>query len=218
MTRKKRKTLSQLSADPFLQTLEGRDPDQPMTIELAAGFLMQSVWTLAEWRDAGIRPPGWYGEGKGIRYSLGELRRFVREQLEKSAQKHTPQSAAAPLSDKTTAAEQVKQIAGAKAVDDFGFDDTPLRGGRPNVNQRNFGQFLSVGRSTDEWVFAMVPSRYPDVPPRPVDLIATLDMDLEDLLDAECVQLDLPTYSEHLAAHARALFAAERKARTPAFP
>lgn len=43
-----------------------------------------SVTTLGEWRDANKRPPGWI-EDAGIRYPLGEVRRYAREQLERLA-------------------------------------------------------------------------------------------------------------------------------------
>jgi hypothetical protein len=215
------KTLKELTEDPFLRTLEGRDELQPMTIQRAAGFLAQSLTTLLEWREAGKRPPGWYGEGKNLRYPLGELRRFVREELEKAERMQAPQPAPTAPPEKTSAVEKVKQIAGKDAVKGFGFGDVKMIGGerRTKVRHDSHAQFLSVGAPNDEWVFLMVPSAYPaQTVRRPVDLIASLDMDPDTLVDAECEQLSLESYGEALAAFVRAEGAAERKLRAGELP
>jgi hypothetical protein len=216
------KTLAELTADPFLRTLEGRDDSQPLTIGLTAGFLIVSTTVLSQWRTAGKRPPDWYGKGKRIRYSLGELRRYVRGELETAARLHplTPSATPSPPLEKTTATEQVRQIAGGDAVDVFGLNEPILRGGRRRkVNQDTFAQFLSMGAPDDEWVFVMVPSPFPGLGVcRPVDLIASLDMDLDTLLDAECEQLSLSAYAETMAAFMRQEQAGAAAARSGDLP
>ncbi|KRE90879.1 hypothetical protein ASG87_01700 [Frateuria sp. Soil773] len=207
-----KRSLAELTADPFLRSLEGRDDAQQLTIEQAAGFLSRSVTSLAEWRAAGKRPPGWTDDGI-VRYPLGELRRYSREQLEATAVAIPPAPAPASPTAPTTAAEKVRQIAGKDAVRIFGFDDERLRAGqaRGGVNQTSTAAFLSVGAPDDEWVFLNVPSPTPGNPlRRPVDLIATLDMDPDTLADATCQQMSLSAYAEALAAFLHAEVTAQR--------
>jgi len=210
------KTLAELTADPFLRTLEGRDPATPLTAGQAAGFLITSTSTLKEWRDSGKWPPEWFKDEdcEGVRYPLGSLRQYVNDRVEATRQKRARSTEAtpAPPLDKTSAAEKIKQIAGKDAVKGFGLDDLILRGGRrKNVKQDTHSQFMALGASDDEWVFLMVPSTVPGVAARrPIDLIASLDMDPDTLEDAECVQLSLFDYSDALARFFREEFAARR--------
>jgi len=215
-----RKTIAENSADPFLQTLEGRDGASFLTECQVSGYTQIATTTLQEWRDQRRSPPIWVRIPgfDGVRYPLGKLREWVNDLIEEHvAAVGASSMQSAPTLEETSAVDKVRQAGGN--VKDYGLDSAIIRGGRrAKVKQNNFSQFLAHGSSTDEWVFAMVPSPYPNVPPRPVDLIATLDMDLEELSDATCEQLNLVTFSESMAAHARALFAAERQARTPGLP
>jgi hypothetical protein len=218
-------TLAELIADPFLRTLEGRDGSQVLTRYQACGFLQQSPSTLDRWRERGWRPPQWFNNAPRsdkpvICYTLGSLREYVQQQVEQAS---TEAPAAAPI-PATSASTQATNADGrpmtAKEIADYGLDETIRRGGRrPKVKQDSHAQFLAVGAPDDEWVFVMVPSQYPkQTVRRPVDLIASLDMPLDALIDAQCEQLSLEAYGEALAAFVRAEHAAARQARSGDLP
>lgn len=215
-----KKSLAELTADPFLRSLEGCDDAQLLTIEQTAGFLARSITSLSEWRTASKRPPGWIDDD-GVRYPLGELRRYAREKLEAAAASSPASAAPAPAPPATTAAQKVRQVAGKDAVEIFGLDEEPMRGGRARkgVRQESFSSFLATGAPDDEWVFLMVPSSFSsNHARRPIDLIATLDTYIETPDDVKCEQLSLIEYSETLAAFLREEFAATRQARAGDLP
>jgi hypothetical protein len=190
-----KKSLAELTADPFLHTLEGRDDAQLLTVEQTAGFLSRSTSTLAEWRASGKRPPGWIDDA-GIRYPLGEVRRYAREQLERLALTPLP-PLLSPRPKPTTAAEEIAKAVDPQAVDDYGLDDPILTGRRrKGVRHNSFAEFIAMGSPNDEWVFLMVPDASGSH--RPVDLISTLDMVDKEITEAMCAQMSLKTYLKRL--------------------
>jgi hypothetical protein len=190
-----KKTLAELTADPFLRTLEGRDDAQLLTVEQTAGFLSRSITTLAEWRATSKRPPGWIDDA-GIRYPLGEVRRYAREQLEKLALVE-PSPAPSPRTSPTSAAEEIAKAVDPQAVTDYGLDEPILTGRRrKGVHHNSFAEFVALGAADDEWIFLVVPDLTSGH--RPVDLIATLDMAASELSMATPVQWSLTKYLDHL--------------------
>ncbi|MFC3651911.1 hypothetical protein ACFONN_10190 [Dyella humi] len=193
-----KKSLAELTVDPFLRTLEGRDDAQLLTVEQTAGFLARSITTLAEWRASGKRPPGWIDDA-GIRYPLGEVRRYAREQLERLALTPTPPAPSPPPAP-TTAAEEIAKAVDQQAVDDYGLDDPILTGRRrKGVRHNSFAEFVALGAADDEWVFLMVPVAQGGH--RPVDLISTLDISADQVAEAACAQMSLTEYLRLLKEH-----------------
>lgn len=189
-----KKSLAELTADPFLRTLEGRDDAQLLTVEQTAGFLARSITTLAEWRASGKRPPGWIDDA-GIRYPLGEVRRYAREQLERLTLVPPSPVPAPPRS--STASEEIAKAIDPQAVEDYGLDDPILTGRRrKGIRHSSFAEFIALGASDDEWVFLLVPDTQGGR--RPMDLISTLDTSDDQLHEATCQQLSLGEYLERL--------------------
>lgn len=216
-------TLADMIADPFLRTLEGRDGSQVLTRYQACGFLQQSPSTLDRWRKKGWRPPQWFDNAPRsdkpvICYTLGSLREYVQQQVEQASADSSPSIPSTASSTHATDADGRPMT--AQDIADYGLDETILRGGRRRkVNHDSFASFLATGQPDDEWVFLLQPSTAPGNPRRrPVDLIASLDLDLDTLVDAECEQLSLSAYTETLAAFMREEQAALRHAAAGDLP
>lgn len=215
-----RKKLEDLTRDPQVLALAHADDHQLVNEDLAAGFLSLSLTVLRGWRSEGRTPPAFVAlTGRAIRYPVGELRRFVREILEKAQARlddHRPAAPPAAVSHSSSAAERMAKITGAKDLTHLGLDQEILRGGRrKQVNHASFAQFMAQAAPEDEWVFALLPDPSRGAYCRPVDLIETLHMSEAEIGEATCAQLTLTEYLERLTAYLAAKpaqeLAAERK-------
>jgi len=201
----KKPTLAELVADPFLQTLSGRDDAQMLTRYQACGFLNKAPATLDAWRKQNVKPPQWInsaaaGKQPDISYPLGELRLWVRQKLDEAAQPAPPSSIS---SDGTYQSLGPSVMTAAERVI-YGLDEEILRGGsRRGIKHASFQQFLSRGAPTDEWVFLMVPTDFRgNQHTRPVDLISSLDLPFELVSKAtSCDQISLATYVQRMATY-----------------
>lgn len=176
--------------DPFLQTLEGRPDYQRVTPDQAAGILNKSRATLDEWAKEGRMPPARITDDDGLHYyTLGEVRRFSEEALQRVYKNHpnSPWPLEKPPSKKELA--------------DSGLDESLLRGGRRRgVRHNNIAELMATGQPTDEWVFCMVATDTPNLR-RPVDLVWALLHCPEELGHEEATikQLSLAEYASLMA-------------------
>lgn len=197
-----RKKLDDLTRDPFIIAMAGADDLQPIPEHFAAGWLSISLTVLQDWRREGRTPPQAIKvTDKKVVYPMGELRRFVREALEAAqatlAERRPPTSL--PPLKHSSAADRMGQITGTKDLSSLGLDDEMLRGGRrKKVRQNSFPQFMAQAEPEDEWVFAMIPDPHQGAYRRPVDLIETLNMPLEQIGDGTCEQLTMTDYLKRL--------------------
>lgn len=200
-----RKKLEDLTRDPQVLALAQADDHQLVNEDLAAGFLALSLTVLQGWRSEGRTPPTFIAlTEKAIRYPVGELRRFVREALERSQARVDDHHASAPPAppSHSSAAERMAKITGTKDLSHLGLDQEILRGGRrKKVNHASFAQFMTQAQPEDEWVFALVPDPSRGTYRRPVDLAETLHMSEAQIGDATCEQLTMTAYLERLAAY-----------------
>jgi len=220
----KAKSTKDVIADPFLNALWSgtADPHLPITEAIAAQFLNLNIATLAHWRSRGFEPPAWSnlqpdpGKRPIIRYPAGELRKLIEQGMKRTKASPSPASTSSSTHTPTMPKPSDEQAAALQAVLEGAI---PRGGPRKGVRQQSHSAFLATGRPDDEWVLVMVPSAYPEqTVRRPVDLITSLDMPLEKLLDAECEQMSLESYGEALAAFVRAEHAAIRKASAGDLP
>ena len=160
--------LLSLSQDPLLDALDKLSEIQPLTPKQVAMILQCSNRWLEDQR-AGNKPPPWYLLGdRMVRYAAGPLRDYLRGLMSGPSR---------PTSEITKARVEL----------DIGLDEPMFRGGRKKANQSTFTGFLSTGRMTDEWPFAFIGDYR-----RPVDFIATLELDFD--VDHDCAWLTLKDY------------------------
>lgn len=193
--------LEDLSLDPFVIAMDQADDLKPIPEKFAAGWLSLAPTLLQEWRSSGRTPPQFIKiTDKKVVYPMGELRRFMRELLEK-ARAADAERAVPNVMETSSAAETLANITGAKDSKALGLDQTIMRGGRrKGVKQSSFIQFMAEGQSDDEWVFAMIPDASRGCFRRPVDLIQTLTLPLSDeqIEGAACEQLSMANFLERL--------------------
>lgn len=190
-----------MSADPFLQSLEGRDRKQPLTRFQACGFLNIGTTKLDAWRKAGRVPPAWIKEGRDVLYPIGELLDYVDAKVAETKAGATPSPARLPVVPNQRIRSK-QPLLTARQRDEYGLLEPILRGGRrAGIRHSSFAQFLAAGAPTDEWVFLLVPDRHMGSYRRPVDLTATLDMPLNALRGAQCEQLTLEAYLARMSSY-----------------
>lgn len=199
-----KRSVKELSSDPFLIDLERYGDHKIASQGQAAGYLNKSISTLSDWRKKGKRPPGWIDDD-GIGYPVGELKRYVQEQLARTASPDASTSAATPSPPTTSTAADADGVPlSGEALEAYGMDEPMMRGGRrKKVAHATFAGFLSTGLPDDEWVFVVVPERRLGNIHRPVDLIASMDLPWEQVRDATCEQLTLSHYLDRMAEFSR---------------
>lgn len=193
-------SVKDLTSDPFLIDLERYGDHKLVSQGQAAGYLNKSISTLSDWRKKGKRPPGWIDDD-GIGYPVGELKRYVQEQLARTASQLTSEPAPTPTPPPTPAAVDADGVPlSASDRQNYGLDEPPMGGGRgKGIVHASLSSFLSTGLPDDEWLFVMVPERELGNIYRPVDLIASIDLPWEKVRDAKCEQITLSDYVERMA-------------------
>lgn len=215
-----RQKLADLSLDPFVLAMDQADDLKPIPEKFASAWLSVSVTVMEEWRSAGrpVPPPPpqpFKLTGKTVLYAMGDLRAFVRATLE--AARATARPPAPPeRTVSTSAAEALAKITGVDLAA-LGLDQEVLRGGRrKKIRQDSFPQFMALAEPDDEWVFAMIPDSHHGAYRRPVDLIETLNMPLEQIEDGTCEQLTMMDYLDRLTVYLNAKAGQDRAAERAA--
>lgn len=176
--------------DPYLFALGDRPREQLLSRQQAAQFLYVGLTTLDSWRSRNLPPP-WTDLRGMIRYQVGDLIDFVQSQ---------PRGAVTAVAGNSP--EQATPIpAGDQQC--LGMYSPIMRGGRRKKVITSFASWLTDGDPAGPpWRFAMVDDLGAQYPRRPVDLIATLDFDLDD--DVPCVELTMLEYVQAMAKFAQA--------------
>jgi hypothetical protein len=182
--------------DPFLLALGNAPRERLLPRQQAAAFLGIGLTTLDEWRSRSLPPP-WTDLRGMVRYQVGDLSDFVKS-LPRGSATAVAGTDLAPLP--------------AGELQRMGLYSPIMRGGRRKKQITSFASWLTDGDPAGPpWRFAMIDDLGSQYLRRPVDLIATLELELTD--DDPCVELTMLEYAQAMAEYAQAATTLAEKER-----